>query len=276
MATYRVPIEEQPEFDDVQPLGFDQRIFLRLISPVLQASYLVTMPRRLYQTNRTPRGVTSQPATDEQWAALPVVVRSYFDETTRTVAALGFGAPHREITTTNSGSTVPSLQTFNPSSHEIAVVFAGVAPRRWIRTAVSFQSWWEDGSRTVTSNSEEAELFPSLHRPPLLESLTLPGLDDIRRLHEIHRGRAYEAIVRGHRAVRPSWEDPARSPTALFRRNAEEWEAQVIASGLYRVVSKSEMRLTRKGALLMSWARLQPFESYLAWHGRRRTAAALG
>jgi len=76
--------------------------------------------------------------------------------------------------------------------------------------------------------------------------------------------------------LKPSWEDPARTPTALIRRNAEEWEAQVIAAGLYRAVNKSEMRLTRKGALLMSWARLQPFETYLAWQGRRRTAAALG
>jgi hypothetical protein len=276
MATYRVPIEQQPEFDEMQPLAIDQRIFLALIRPFLQVGYLFTMPRRLYQKSSTPRRLVSEPATNEQWAALPPVVRSHFDESTPTLAALGFGAPHRRITRIPSGSAVPSLQLLNASSHEVAVIFAAVAPRRFIRTAVSFHSCWEDGSRTLTSNSEEAELFPSLHRPPQLDSLMLPGLDDIRRLYEIHRRRAFEAMQRGRRPLKPSWEDPQNNPTALLRRNIEAWQAQVISSGLYRAVSTDEMRLTWKGAVLMSWARLQPFESYLAWQGRRRTAAALG
>jgi hypothetical protein len=274
MATYRIPIEKQPEFDDMQPMPADARILLKIIRPVLQFVFLFTFPPKMHRTIRTPRGDNARPATEQDWAALSAQMHAFFDDAVRTLAALGFAEPRREIMTTAGTSAVYALQAFNPTTHEIAIVFAAVAPRRFINTGVSFHSWWEDGARTVTNNSDTAELFPSLYRPALLDALALPGVADIRRLYEVHRRRATEA-QRGRRPLGSGWQDPVNDPATLLRRNKEEWEARVIESGLYYPVSPTEMRLTWKGALLMSWSRLQPFEFYLAWSGRRRTAAAL-
>jgi hypothetical protein len=274
MATYRVPIEKQPEFDDMQPMPVDARILLKIIRPVLQFGFLFAMPPRMHRMTRTPRGNRSQPATEQDWALLPAQLHPFFDDAVRTLAALGFGEPRREITRTAATSTVHALQAFNPRTREIAIVFAAVAPRRFINTGVSFHSWWEDGARTVTNNREHPELFASLHRPALMDDLALPGLSDIRRLYDVHRRRT-TASQRGRRPLGSGWEDPENNPAALLIRNGEEWEARVIESGLYYPVSATEMRLTWKGALLMSWSRLEPFESYLAWKGRRRAAAEL-
>jgi hypothetical protein len=58
-------------------------------------------------------------------------------------------------------------------------------------------------------------------------------------------------------------------------RTFDEVDRRLLETRLLRIESDELLRLTMKGAILMSWSRLQPFEGFLAWRGRRRTAAAL-
>src|SRR5829696_2550473 len=104
MPTYQVPLEAQPEFDDLGPLSFSERMLMGVIKPLVALTGLVTIPRQMYRTFRAQRGYRLEPATEQQWLALPALACAYFDETTRTLSALGFGAPRREVATTASAA----------------------------------------------------------------------------------------------------------------------------------------------------------------------------
>jgi hypothetical protein len=272
MATYKEPLHKQPEFDDAGPVTGADLLFLRIISPIIALTHLVTMPARMRRTQRTPRGFLGRPASEQEWAELPAIAREYTDHAERTLSSLGFGTPRREITRTATSATAYAAHSFNPHTREIATVVCGVAPRRFVAMFAIFQTWWDDGSRTVTSNSEEAELGASLHRPPGVDALALPGLNDIGRLYAIHRRRT-AGVAR--QPIAGDWGDPTNDPTALLHRSAAQWEQRMIESGLHEIESDTHLQLTWKGALLMTWSRLQPFRAYLSWRGRRRTAAAL-
>jgi hypothetical protein len=273
MPSYQEPLHEQPEFDDVGPLGWPEKLFLRVIGPFLQAMWIVTMPGQVKRTNRTPVGYQGHRATDEDWAKLPPRVRAYFDETQQALARHGFGTPRLEVTPTSTAATAYTLLLFEPSTKVIALLVAGVSPRRFVYLFVSLQTWWDDGSRTSTTNTDEVELGARLSRPHGLDTLTLPGMDDIDRLFRIHRRRMAERSDR--RAIGGGWDDRVDNPLALIRRAGEAWEGRVVESGLMTLGADGHLRPTWKGAILMTWSRLQPFRGYLAWRARRRAARAL-
>jgi hypothetical protein len=272
MAVYTEPLESQPEFDDLPPLTAFDRAFLRAVRPLVGIYQLFTMPVHMYRSHRRPRGYPCRPAAIDEWT-LPATARQYFEDAERTLSSLGFGGARREVTPPSPAARSYLAHLFNPTTRELASVIIGIVPRRLTQTLVGFRTWWEDGRQIVTSNTEQAELWASLHRPRDVDALALPGVEDLRRLYAIHRARCAER--REQRPLGGGWDDPVHNPMALLRRTSDELDRRLLESGLFRIESDQFMRLTVKGAILMSWSGMQPFASYLAWQGRRRTAAAL-
>jgi hypothetical protein len=272
MAVYTEPIESQPEFDDHSPLTGEDRALLRIIRPVIGIYHLFAMPVHMYRRHRRPRGNSARPASPTDWN-LPPAERVYLEDTERALSSLGFGHARREVALVSSTTRAYFIHLFNTETRDLATVIVGIIPRRWTQTLVGFRTWWEDGRQTITSNNDQAELRASLHRPRHLDVLTLPGVEDVGRLYSVHRARCAER--NGHVPLGSGWDDPVHNPTELLRRTFDEMDRRLVESGLFRVESDEFLRLTMKGAILISWSRLQPFEWYLGWRGRRRTAAAL-
>ena len=272
MAVHTQPIESQPEFDDLPPLTAEDRAFLRVVRPLIGIYQLFALPVHTYRSHRRPRGKPSRPATTADWHP-PAAERVYLEDTERALSSLGFGSARREVAQVSSTTRAYFIHLFNPTTRDLATIIVGIIPRRFTQTLVGFRTWWEDGRQTVTSNNEEAELCASLHWPRNLDVLTLPGVEDVRRLYSVHRARCAERV--GHAPLGSGWDDSVNSPTELLRRMSDEIDRRLVESGLFRVENDEFLRLTVKGAILISWSRLQPFAWYLAWRGRRRTAAAL-
>ena len=272
MAVYTAPLESRPEFDDLPPLTAVDRAFLRVIRPFVGIYQLFAMPPLLYRSHRRSRGNPSRPASADDWN-LPPAERVYLEDAERTLSSLGFAGARREVASPTSTSRSYLVHLFNPITQDLATIIVSIAARRWRQTLVGFRTWWEDGHQTVTSNNEEAELCASLRWPHNLDVLALPGVEDIGRLYAIHRARCGER--NGQRAIGGGWDDPVNNPAALLLRMFDEIDRRLLETGLLRIESDEFLRLTMKGAILTSWSRLQPFEAYLAWRGRRRTAATL-
>jgi hypothetical protein len=272
MAVYTEPIESQPEFDNHRPLTGEDRALLRIIRPVIGIYHLFLMPVHMYRKHRRPRGNTSRPASPTDWT-VPAAERVYLEDTERALSSLGFGHGRREFAQVSSTTRAYFVHLFNPETRDLATIIAGIIPRRFTQTLIGFRTWWEDGRQTITSNNDQAELCASLHRPRNMDVLTLPGVEDVKRLHSVHRARCAER--HGHVPLGSGWDDPNNSPTELLRRAFDEMDWRLVESGLFRVEDDRFLRPTMKGAILISWSRQQPFEWYLGWRGRRRTAAAL-
>jgi hypothetical protein len=273
MATYRQPIESQPEFDEYGPLTVGDRLILRIARPFIHLTQLFTMPGRLYRGRSIPLGYAFHIASDHEWSMVPTKARVYFERTEATLARLGFvGARHQGCAVSEVSTAYASI-VVNPTTNTLATIVAGVVPRRFMRIRLSFHTWWTNGTRTVTTNNEEAELLSHLYEPPAVDPLTLPGLEDVDRLHDIHQERCHEPRL----TVMPigEWDDPARGPLALVARIQAEWEQQMFDAGLWRRVDARTARLTWKGAILFAWSRIEPIESYLERKGRARTASAV-
>jgi hypothetical protein len=273
MATYTEPLETQPEFDDIGPLRTEDRLLLRILGPFLTAMNLVMLPVRMYGTHRRQRGYIGRPASAAEWAAMAPSARNYLELAERTLSSRGFADPRHEVIEVSPTTRSYVVHLFNASTHELATIIVSIVPRRLFQTLVGFRTWWDDGRQTSTSNNDQAELFSSLHQPRHIDSLSLPGVEDLQRLYDVHRARCAERGA--HRPIGNGWEDPVDNPSSLLRRSFDAMDERLLESGVCRMENDEFMRLTVKGAILMTWSRLEPFESYLAWKGRRRTAAAL-
>ena len=272
MAVYTEPIESQPEFDEHQPLTGEDRALLRIIRPVVGVYQLFAMPVHTYRSHRRPRGNLSRLASADEWNP-PAAERVYLEDTERALSALGFGHARREVAKVSSTTRAYFIHLFNPTTRDLATIIVGIIPRRFRQTLVGFRTWWEDGRQTVTSNNEQAELCNSLYWPRNVDAIALPGVEDIGRLYSVHRARCAERD--GQRPLGTGWDDPVNNPASLLLRSFDEMDRRLVESGLFRIESDEFLRPTMKGAILISWSRMQPFESYLAWRGRRRTADAL-
>lgn len=273
MAVHRVPRDQQPEFDALAPLTPADRLLLRLIRPLLTLWQLVAAPPRLHRVHRAPRGYRGRDATADEWIAMPELSREFFDNSERALHALGFGAPRHTISPSLSRGVVYASTMFAPATQELAHLYAGVVPRRLTTTTVSFEVWWDDGTRLITSNTQNEQLFAESRRSPTIDALSLPGLENIDRLYSIHRARRVNA--RGKTPIGHGWDDADDNPIALLRRAAEQWEQHVVATGMYKTENDALLRLTWKGAIILAWSRIEPFRSYLAKKGRRRTERVL-
>lgn len=272
MAVYSQPIESQPEFDEHRPLTAEDRALLRAIRPFVGIYNLIAMPIHMYRSHRRPRGSAPRAASADEWNP-PAAERVYLEEAERTLSSLGFSGARREFVSPTPTTRGFLVHLFNPATQDLATIIVAIAQRRWTQTLLGFRTWWVDGRQTVTSNNEQAELYASLHWPRNVDALALPGVEDIARLYSVHRARCAER--KGQRPLGAGWEDPVSNPMALLRRSFDETDRRLVESGLFQIVDNEFLRLTVKGAILISWSRLQPFEAYLGWRGRRRTADAL-
>jgi hypothetical protein len=270
MAVHTVPLTDQPEFDDVGPLTSGDRLLLRIVAPFLQVWHLATAPARMHRVHSAPRGYNPRAANVAEWSALPDIARSFFEDTERTFTGYGFTDSRHMILPTTTGAAAYMSILFAPATRDLAILIAGVVPRRFVTTSVTLQTWWDDGSRLVTTNSEDAALFESLWRKPKVDGLVLRDVEDLGRIWAAHRRRAAQKA--SARPIGNGWNDPVDNPLELARRGADEWDQRVVEAGLYYVESDELLRFTWKGAILLTWARLEPFQSYLAWKGRRRAA----
>jgi hypothetical protein len=145
----------------------------------------------------------------------------------------------------------------NRKLNQIAQLFTVTAKRGIIRrseTVLVFSTDFADHTRLYTSNSRVLALEPRIR---IREgSMRFPEIDDPRRLYEIHQATlAWYAAGAPRLAV--AIDDPAEYLRAAFQNDI----AKFTECGYYFVDTKRNvLRLTWRGAFLVTWKSLWPFK----------------
>jgi hypothetical protein len=269
MPTIKEPILNQPEFDG-QEITADDRLMLKILFPLLLLHRHIVTPGALRRMKGRPRGRRPAPSTPGDWENLPSVAMPYISGAERTLRSLGFSEPHRYTMPENGDRRTMAQYSVHPVDRTIGSLLVGIAPRRLTIVTVAFHTFWEDGGLTITSNSEES-YWPTVTPPPGVDPVSLPGLEDTARLYAVHRRRC---AGRERAPTVVEWDDPERNPENMLYRAGTEWEENLIRCGLYED-DGGRLRLTRKGAVLVAWSRMPPWEWLVNWRGRQRTKQAL-
>jgi hypothetical protein len=152
MAVKRVPYHEQPEFDDVGPISFGDRVLMWTIWPFVWLYELAVGPFNTRRVVRRLRANQFQPLAADQNADLPAVVREFLDATEAAAKRVGFhdSVRHRDFT---RGTAVSCLSVIpSASGEDLCLCFASHTPRRLTMTGVVFQTRMSDGLLITTGN----------------------------------------------------------------------------------------------------------------------------
>jgi hypothetical protein len=269
MPTIKEPILNQPEFDG-QEITADDRLMLKILSPLMVLHRLVVAPGALRRMHRLPRGRRGAPSAPGDWDNLPAVAEPYIRGAERALRSLGFGEPHPFTMPGKENRRIMAQYSLHPVDRTVGSLLVAISPRRLTIVTVAFHTFWDDGGLTITSNSEES-YWPTVTPAPGVDPLALPGLEDVARLYAVHRRRC---AARGRAPAVGEWDDPERNPETLLHHAGIEWEENLIRCGLYED-DGGALRTTRKGSVLMAWSRMPPWEWLITWQGRQRTKEAL-
>jgi hypothetical protein len=180
----------------------------------------------------------------------------------------GHFRPSQAMPRTDSFITLFENRTY----HQTAQLFT-VTARRGImhrsETVLVFETEFADDTKLYTSNSRSLPLQPSIRVRD--GSMLFPEIDDPRRLYEIHQATiasfGYDAVTR---------KNVIDDPATFLRTNFHSDVAKFAESGYYYLDAKRAVyRLTWKGAVLMSFKNLWPFNWVRELRRRVRAARLL-
>ncbi len=226
----------------------------------------VVVPINLHRTHWVETAVDYEPF-ELNTPALPLVVVNQLQQTEPTLCALGFQLRGRFGRRAGSGPTKVAgyIALFeDPTTYAQARVIASIAPKLVSLTLV-FRTEYTDGTHFSTSNSTFPGVLPSARSRP--GSMAFPQVRDTRLLHEIHNLRA---VPLGR--VEVGIDDPIARLVHDGRLERLAW----IDGGYYHPeAGTTRLRLTWKGAVLMSWKFLKPVPQFRRAWRRWRAARTL-
>jgi hypothetical protein len=198
-------------------------------------------------------------------------VRSFLEQTERTLLAAGFVDPQRIAISTQSPLLGAETLIENPATGDLANVVAMLNPRATtmspVVSSVTFRSAFADGTLLQTSNTTNAGYWPD---QPRHSNVVIPDVRDPLELYRLHRAR----VARKAAAVAQT---PLTRGTSAEQRLAYATRQFLESSNFliecgYRKRSPSGVRLTARGAALTAWRRQFPWKQ-LGERQRRRAAA---
>lgn len=194
---------------------------------------------------------------------------TYLQDAASRLAALGFtvGQPLRLPTSEVSVGYAILGEKPDGDIAETCVLVRRVEAQVIRREWTNFHSHTRNVARTVTSNAISDSGIPSRGG---VNSFSAPGVKDLARLYELHRVRVRD--FGGRRRGAPALGNPA-----AFAES--EWAAStdnMVARGYARLSGKDgekTLRLTAKGAFLIAWRQLPPWNKIAEARARRDVAA---
>ena len=193
--------------------------------------------------------------TPEQFAVLPDSTRTFFQNSSDALAALGFAsmACGRQVQQMTNVTVYVMLFRKDPEN-DWAMLLYLLAESQGARQEVSyaeFSTSYVDESAVDTTNSPQ---LPAFDPGPRKRQFWLPQVKDLARLYQIHR-----EVLRRHSS--PSSPREIRDTQALsvlaeeMQRDFREQEAR---GWYYLDPAAIEYRMTFTGAYLMTWRLLWP------------------
>jgi hypothetical protein len=154
-----------------------------------------------------------------------------------------------------SGIAVPRRRTFDAAPPPMAFV-----------TDITFATSYPHERLVQTSNSSRPWIHP---KPPTLDELQCPRVQDVRRLADVHEARKRRAALGDPAPVRDRGIE-------LLRKAHRGWVAIALNGTYYRRDPRTgACRLTFRGACALGWAVVWPGKVVVARRLNRRAAEAL-
>ena len=192
--------------------------------------------------------------------SLPPDVHEHLARMTESMHALGFGVTAVARADDDVPGVAISLVIFTrPSAPDTGYATfveadAGEAGRR-VTTTLGFENEYTDRTSIETTNFRDGGVHPP---DPNKRLLSIPGLTDVALLYEVHRRRVARLAPA---TATPKRVPPGQEIAALLEQHTADLR-RVAAAGYYRLDEPAQLyRPTLKGAYLMTWKLLPPFQS---------------
>jgi hypothetical protein len=244
-------------------------VFIFLIVLVSQAIYVLG-PIKLHESTKIHihRRVRTMTPDDERRADATLL--AHVEQGERSLAAAGFGPPHRIVSHDSPGMFAFASLLEHPAG-DIATVMAirstnGPAPS--VVAAVTLMGDAANGKRIASSNVTSIKRFPT---NPRYDAAVFPALRDAGELYAVHQsrfksaGRSPKPLSRGAtESARLTYQD------AEARESYDFW----VAAGYY-YETPDFLRPTWKGAAFSTWRGLFPWRHVTEQRRNGKSAAIL-